>query len=720
MEKNIRMQTVGMADKTAAGRFRLSWMMAFFATVFVAVLLAIAGVMGSYLIDIKKQAAETTAVTIPETVKQNQQALKTEMLARYAEIVLYATDERDRADARQQTATIVAELADGADANLQQSLKAAELAIFQTADAMVRVDDLAAEIKDYLHQADRVIGEIDENLTSISDDTSYRVGSTLDNINKMLDGMSAGGIHNRSALAAKFSSDMAMLGDDLRENMSINDASQVFLASLRSGKSFLLEALALADQEAVTETAERFEKTVELIERQVSQFPATGDYEYLPDQAASFALFSVIFKIRSEMFGNRVDAESANDRALSLLADIRESLSADAAATAMSSTRAITEDASTIQRVGLMLLVLLAVLTLAIGAVVLAIVVKPVARASEALDALSRGNLDVRLPPAPWKEFLAIRNSIGNFRDALIEREAMLREQEAERAAKEKRAERVAELTDSFDAKARDVLQTVASAATELQQTAETMSATAEQTNQQASAVATASNQATANVQTVATASEELSASISEIGRQVNQSAKIAASAVEEAARTNEAVRGLDEAANKIGEVVTLINDIAGQTNLLALNATIEAARAGEAGKGFAVVAQEVKNLANQTARATEEISTQISSVQEETRDTVTAIDNIMSVITEISDISTTIASAVEEQGVSTQEIARNVQQAAQGTQEVNTNIGGVTQAASSTGAASSQVLDSASQLSAQAEGLRGEVEKFLADVRAA
>ncbi|MCK5276251.1 MAG: hypothetical protein KAR37_16470, partial [Alphaproteobacteria bacterium] len=562
MEKNIRMQTVGMADKTAAGRFRLSWMMAFFATVFVAVLLAIAGVMGSYLIDIKKQAAETTAVTIPETVKQNQQALKTEMLARYAEIVLYATDERDRADARQQTATIVAELADGADANLQQSLKAAELAIFQTADAMVRVDDLAAEVKDYLHQADRVIGEIDENLTSISDDTSYRVGSTLDNINKMLDGMSAGGIHNRSALAAKFSSDMAMLGDDLRENMSINDASQVFLASLRSGKSFLLEALALADQEAVTETAERFEKTVELIERQVNQFPATGDYEYLPDQAASFALFSVIFKIRSEMFGNRVDAESANDRALSLLADIRESLSADAAATAMSSTRAITEDASTIQRVGLMLLVLLAVLTLAIGAVVLAIVVKPVARASEALDALSRGNLDVRLPPAPWKEFLAIRNSIGNFRDALIERETMLREQEAERAAKEKRAERVAELTDSFDAKARDVLQTVASAATELQQTAETMSATAEQTNQQASAVATASNQATANVQTVATASEELSASISEIGRQVNQSAKIAASAVEEAARTNEAVRGLDEAASKIGEVVTLINDI--------------------------------------------------------------------------------------------------------------------------------------------------------------
>ncbi len=307
------------------------------------------------------------------------------------------------------------------------------------------------------------------------------------------------------------------------------------------------------------------------------------------------------------------------------------------------------------------------------------------------------------------------------FKDNAIEKVRLESEQEANRKrALEEKRQSMNELADRFEAQVKEVVDSVSSAATEMQSTAQQMSATAEETSRQSANVASASEQATANVQTVAATAEELSASIAEIGRQVSQSAKVAGNAVEEANSTNQTVQGLAESAAKIGEVVDLINDIAGQTNLLALNATIEAARAGEAGKGFAVVAQEVKNLANQTAKATEEISTQITAVQEETTGAVGAIEKIGSIIGEVNDIATTIASAVEEQGLSTQEIARNVQQAAKGTQDVNTNIESVSKAASETGSAANQVLGAAQEMSRQAEGLRGEVEKFLAEVRVA
>ncbi len=276
------------------------------------------------------------------------------------------------------------------------------------------------------------------------------------------------------------------------------------------------------------------------------------------------------------------------------------------------------------------------------------------------------------------------------------------------------------ELADRLERQVKDVVDGVGAAATEMQATAQQLSVTAEETSRQSANVATASNQAASNVQTVAATAEELSASIAEIGRQVGQSTKITRNAVEQVESANRTVTGLSEAGTMIGEVVNLISDIAGQTNLLALNATIEAARAGEAGKGFAVVAQEVKNLASQTAKATEDISKQIASVQDETRDAVTAIGNIRGIIGEVDDIATTISSAVEEQGVSTQEIARNVQQAAQGTQDVNENIESVSKAAGETGAASGQVLNAAQEMSHQAEGLRGEVERFLQEIRAA
>lgn len=277
-------------------------------------------------------------------------------------------------------------------------------------------------------------------------------------------------------------------------------------------------------------------------------------------------------------------------------------------------------------------------------------------------------------------------------------------------------------ITDQIELseKVAGVVKNVSAAATEMRSTAESMSATAEETSRQATTVAAAAEQATTNVQTVASASEEMSASINEINRQVAQSAEIAGKANEEAERTNSTVQGLANAAQKIGEVVDLISEIAEQTNLLALNATIEAARAGEAGKGFAVVASEVKNLANQTAKATEEIGVQVSEMQSVTDDAVGAIRTITETIGEINAIADTISTAVGEQGSATQEIAENTQQAAAGTQQVSGNITGVTQASGETGAAAQEVLTAADELSKQAENLNGEIEAFIKNVRAA
>jgi methyl-accepting chemotaxis protein len=292
--------------------------------------------------------------------------------------------------------------------------------------------------------------------------------------------------------------------------------------------------------------------------------------------------------------------------------------------------------------------------------------------------------------------------------------------QEALIAEKVQRAQRLDALLRGFEARTAVLVSMVASAATELESTSRAMASTTGETVAQATNVAAAVEAASINVQTVASAAEELSASISEIARQVAQSSEIADRAVEDANRTDAIVKTLAEGAQKIGDVVGLISTIAGQTNLLALNATIEAARAGDAGKGFAVVASEVKSLANQTAKATDDISRQIAQIQLATKEAVTAIEAITQTIGEVSRIATAIAAAVEEQGAATQEIARNIHEAATGTQQVSVSIAGVSRGASETGAAATQVLDAAGELSKQAEGLSGDVQHFVAEVKAA
>ncbi|MBL9035952.1 MAG: HAMP domain-containing protein [Rhodospirillaceae bacterium] len=348
-------------------------------------------------------------------------------------------------------------------------------------------------------------------------------------------------------------------------------------------------------------------------------------------------------------------------------------------------------------------------------------VTRPLAELTEAMRVMAGGNYDTQIPATERPDELGdMAKAADFFRGKLIEGRDLAATQAAEQERQIERGKRMEAAVTKFDEVITEIVGSVSSAATELQSTAQSLSATAEETSQQSNAVAAAAEQMTQNVQTVASATEELTSSIREIGNQVTESTRIVGTAVTQAEDTNGKVKTLAEAAQKIGDVVTLINEIAGQTNLLALNATIEAARAGEAGKGFAVVASEVKNLATQTAKATEEISGQVRSIQEATETSAQAIEGIAQTINRVNEISTAIASAVEEQGAATQEISRNVQEASSGTAEVSSNITGVTQASQQTSAGSTQVLSAASELAKNGERLRQEVESFLHTVRAA
>jgi methyl-accepting chemotaxis protein len=348
--------------------------------------------------------------------------------------------------------------------------------------------------------------------------------------------------------------------------------------------------------------------------------------------------------------------------------------------------------------------------------------VGPLNRTCSAMDELAKGNLAVDIPFVDrTNEIGRIARSLQVFRDHLVETTRLRTEQEEMkvRSVEERRTD-LSRIADDFERSIGGVIRGTATAADELQDSASSMSTIAVGTTGQSAKVAAAAEQTASNVQTVAASAEELSSSIQEIARQVTQSSSIAQNAVGQANRTEAMVGRLVEASQKIGEVMALIQTIAGQTNLLALNATIEAARAGDAGRGFAVVANEVKALSSQTAKATEEITSQIQAIRDATGSTVEAIREIGTTIGQMNEITGSIAAAVEEQGAATNEIARSVQQAAQGAQEVMQNITGVREASSQVDAAATLVLNAAARLTTQSEQLESETGKFLGNIRAA
>ena len=365
--------------------------------------------------------------------------------------------------------------------------------------------------------------------------------------------------------------------------------------------------------------------------------------------------------------------------------------------------------------------VVILILTTGLAFVIGQSITGPVKRLTSAMRRLADGDTSIEVPSANGKnEISEMSQAMLFFKKNMIENKKSAAERAVDQAQQLDRARKIEAINNHFDTGIRSVLDVVSNATLTLRETAQRMSSISNETNNQAQIVSSTSETATTNIGLVAEATKGLSQSISEIGQQVTHSTNISNNASEKANATQKTVQGLVNAAGRIGEAVTLINDIAAQTNLLALNATIEAARAGEAGRGFAVVASEVKSLSGQTASAVEEISKQINEVQSETQNAVDAIDDIVGIIDGMENVATTISAAVQEQDVTTSEIAGNINDVSKGTADVSNTIARVSEIAGDAGNEAKSVLEASDQLTQKADELRSMVEGFLSEVKAA
>jgi methyl-accepting chemotaxis protein len=690
-------------DTGEAGDLSLSKLALIFATLTAAFFGITGYIIGNQLTSIIQLARDTHNITIPDTVKQNQLALDAERLGRHADTAFLAKEEAQRAEALEQVDLLVSNLINAGDEDLRARAVDAGETIKNVGMAADRATALTEQIAINIGQLDVLIGQIDDGLAAVVEKSSNRTRTILS---------------DSSLLSLK---DMHNMREDFQDTVDINMTGRILMSMLRASRNLFERSVILTDRHQIMDLRTQLDDNLERIAKLRDSLPIAGGFEFLPDMFEQFSKHATIMDTRIEVLEELRSARNSNRQAQELLEKIRNHLSADAANVATSSVSDIAEQADAIRSRGDYLVIGLVLLLVSIGLIGRRHILIPMAQATAALNSLSRGDMDVHLEESSLREFAAIRNSLETFRMAMLDRDriaAKQEEQERQNEIEKRRA--VEEMASSLEESVKFIINGVSTAAGDMEETAQRMSTTAEQTRSQASAAAEASGAASTNVEGVAASAEELSASIREILEQVGHSSTIARHAADEATRTNETVESLVDMAGRIGDVVAMITGIASKTNLLALNATIEAARAGEAGKGFAVVATEVKNLANQTAKATEDIVSQIDAIQAATTDAAGAIKGIGDVITEINEISTTIAGAMEEQDAATQEITRNAQQVSGRAKEASGNVNSVSEAALDTGKAATQVLSSATALAHQSDDLTEAVDKFLERIRAA